>query len=38
MKSIEGNGHVPMVVLIMVMFIVLFLSANDLFMLIAPEA
>ena len=38
MKPIEENGHVSMVILIMVTFNVLFLSANGLFMLIAPEA
>ena len=38
MKPIEENGHVSMVILIMVTFNVLFLSANGLFMLVAPEA
>ena len=38
MKSIDENGHVSMVILIMVTFNGLFLSANGLFMLIAPEA
>jgi hypothetical protein len=37
MKPIEENGHVPMAVLIMVAFNGLFLSANGIFMLIAPE-
>ena len=38
MKPIEENGHVSMVILVMVTFNVLFLYANGLFMLIAPEA
>ena len=37
MKPIEENGHVLMVILIMVTFNLLFLSANGLFMPIAPR-
>jgi hypothetical protein len=37
MKPIEEIGHVPMAILIMVAFNGLFLSANGIFMLIAPE-
>ena len=37
MKSIDENGFVAIVILIMVTFNTLFLSANGLFMLVAPQ-
>jgi hypothetical protein len=37
MKSIDENGLVAMAILVMVAFNMLFLSANGLFMLVAPQ-